>query len=84
MEEKVVEIDSPITVGQVTLIPVVESSLNNWHGGGWVSCFGSKQPVFIVVVSPSWKKAFRISGEEVPLDQFIQETPGIREVLEII
>jgi hypothetical protein len=84
MEEKVVEIGSPITVGQVTLIPVVESSLNNWHGGGWVSCFGIKQPVSIVVVSPSWKRAFRISGEEVPLDKFIEETPGMREALEAI
>ncbi len=84
MEKKEVEIGNPVTIGEVTLIPVVELSLNYWHGGGRFSCFGIKRPASIVVVSPSGKRAFRISGEEVPLDQFIQETPGIREVLETI
>jgi len=36
----------------------------------------------VVVVSPSANRAFRISGEEVSLDQFMQEVPGIREMLE--
>ncbi len=84
MEKKEVEIGNPMIIGGVTLIPVVEFSLNYWRGGGRFSCFGIKQPVSIVVVSSSGKRAFRASGEEVPLDQFIQETPGIREVLETI
>ena len=84
MEKKEVEIGNPMTIGGVTLIPVIELSLNYWHGGGRFSCFGIKQPVSVVVVSSSGKRAFRASGEEVPFDQFIQETPGIREVLETI
>ena len=84
MEKKEVEIGNPVTIGEATLIPVVELSLKYWRGGGGFSCFCTKQPASIVVVSPSGKRAFRISGEEVPLDQFIQETPGIREVLETI
>jgi len=84
MEKKEVEIGNPMTIGEVTLIPVVELSLNYWRGGGRFSCFGIKQPASIVVVISSGKRAFRASGEEVPLDQFIQETPGIREVLETI
>ncbi len=84
MEKKEVEIGNPMTIGEVTLIPVVELSLNYWRGEGRFSCFGIKQPASIVVVNSSGKRAFRASGEEVPLDQFIQETPGIREVLETI
>ena len=84
MEKEEVEIGNPITIGGVTLIPVVELSLTYWCGGGRFSCFGTKQPASIVVVNSSGKRAFRASGEEVPLDQFIQETPGIREVLETI
>ena len=84
MEKKEVEIGNPMTIGEVTLIPVVELSLNYWRGGGRFSCFGIKQPVSIVVVTSSGKRALRASGEEVPLDQFIQETLGIREVLETI
>ncbi|MFC1980485.1 hypothetical protein ACFLVS_06605 [Chloroflexota bacterium] len=84
MEQKEVEIGNPVTIGQVTLIPVVEFSLNYWRNGSRYSCSGIKQPVSIVVVSPAGKKAFRTNGGEVPLDQFIEETPGIREVLESI
>ena len=82
METKQIEIGNPVTVAQMTLIPVVEVSLNSWNTKNRCSCFGTKQPVSLVVVSPSGKRAFRITGEEVPLDQFIAETPGMREVLE--
>ncbi len=84
MKEKEVDIGNPVTIGQVTLIPVVEFSLNYWRGGSRFSCFGIKQPASIVVVSPAGKRAFKTNGEEVPLGQFIKETPGIREVLETI
>ena len=82
MEKKEVKIGNPVTVAGVTLIPVVKVSLNYWRGNGSVSFFGAKQPIGVVVVSQSAKRAFRITGEEVPLDQFIQEVPGIKEVLE--
>jgi len=82
MEKKEVEIGSPVTVAGVTLIPVIKVSLNYWRRNGSLSFFGVKQPIGVVVVSPSAKRAFRITGEEVPLDQFIQEVPGIKEVLE--
>jgi len=82
MEKKEVEIGNPVTVAGVTLIPVVKVSLNYWRGNGSVSFFSVKQPIGVVVVSPSAKRAFWITGEEVPLDQFIQEVPCIKEVLE--
>ena len=81
MEKKEVEIGSPVTVAGVTLIPVIKVSLNYWRRNGSLSFFGVKQPIGMVVVSPSGKRAFRITGEEVPLDQFIQEAPRIKEVL---
>ncbi|MBA7668113.1 hypothetical protein ES703_76217 [subsurface metagenome] len=82
MEKKEVEIGNPVTVAGVTLIPVIKVSLSYWRRNGSLSFFGAKQPIGVVVVSPSAKRAFRITGEEVPLDQFIQEVPGIKEVLE--
>jgi len=82
MEKKEVEIGNPVTIAGVTLIPVIKVSLNYWRRNGDISFFGVKQPIGVVVVSPSAKRAFRITGEEVPLDQFIQEVPGIKEVLE--
>lgn len=82
MKEKEIEIGSPVTVAGVTLIPVIKVSLNYWRGNGSLSFFGVKQPIGMVVVSPSGKRALRITGQEVPLDQFIQEVPGMKEVLE--
>ena len=84
MEKKEIEIGNPVAVAGVTLIPVAKVSLHRWHGNRGILSFGAKQPVGIVVVSPSARRAFRVTGEEVPLDQFIQEAPGINEILEAI
>lgn len=84
MEKKEVRIDTPVAIAGVTLIPVTEVSRNYWHGKSGISFFGVKQPIGVVVVSQSTKRAFRVSGEEVPLDQFIQEIPAIKEILEKI
>ncbi len=84
MEKKEVRIDTPVAIDGVTLIPVAEISRNYWHGNGGISFFGVKQLISVVVVSQSTKRAFRVSGEEVPLDQLIQEVPAIKEILEKI
>jgi hypothetical protein len=84
MEKEKVEIGDPITVGEITIIPVIELSIKCRFSKKYFSYFGKKQPTSIVVVSPSGKWALRVSGEEVPLDQFIQDTPGMKEVLETI
>ena len=84
MEKKEVEIGNPVTIAEVTLIPVIKSSLAYWRRKGSVSSFGTKQPVSIVVISSSGKKAFGINGEEVPLDQLKREVPDIKEVLDRI
>ena len=82
MGKNEVVIENPVTVAGITLVPITEVSLNQWRGKGGVSYFSIKQPIGVVVVSPSAKRAFRITGEEILLDQFITEVPGLKEVLE--
>ena len=82
MEKNEVVIENPMVVSGITLVPVTELSLNYWRGKHSLLCFGIKQPVGMVVVSPSAKRALRITGEEISLDQLITEAPGIKEVLE--
>ena len=79
---KVVTIDNPVAIAGLTLIPVVEVSLNYWQANGITSFFGVKQPVAVILVSPSSKRAFRITGEEVSIGQLVQEVPAIEEILE--
>jgi uncharacterized spore protein YtfJ len=82
MEKQEVGIDNPVEVAGVTLLPVVKVSLNYWHAKGGISFFGVKQAVAVVVVHPTAKRAFRVTGEEVTLDQLMQEFPSTKETLE--
>jgi len=82
MEKKEIAIDNPVTVAGLTIIPVAQVLLNYWQVKGSTSFFGLKQPVAVIVVSPLAKRAFRITGEEVSIDQLVQEAPSIKEILE--
>ena len=81
MEKNEVRIENTVTVAEVKLIPLTKVSLNYQYGKGHTAFFGIKQPVAIVAVSTSAQRAFRINGEEIPLDQLMQEVPSIREIL---
>ena len=82
MEKEKIEPGAPVTIAGVTLLPIVKTRLDYWQGKGGFSSIGIKQPVGIVVISPQSKQAFRISGEEVALDQLLEEVPEIKALLE--
>ena len=81
MEKEEIRIEAPVAVDEVTLVPIVRTSLNWWQHKGRLSCFGTRQPVSLVVVSRQARRAFRIDGEEITLDQLSKEVPGINEIL---
>ena len=78
MEKKEVIIENPVIVGGVTLIPVAQVSLSYEHSNSGISVTCVNQPIAVVVLSMSARKAFRITGEEVSIDQLIQEIPDIK------
>ena len=82
MEEKEVAIGNPVAVAGVTIIPVATVLRNQWHGKRGVSSWGSIQPVSIIVLTPTARRAFSITGEELSLEQLIQEVPEVKEVLD--
>jgi uncharacterized spore protein YtfJ len=84
MEKKEVNIGSPVTIAGVTLIPVSRVTINCWGGKRGLSFSGSRQPVSIIVITPETKRAFRITGEEIPFDQLAREIPDIKKSLEEI
>ncbi len=81
MEKKEISIGPPFTVAGITLVPITKTSLNWWQRKGSLSCFATRQPVSMVVISPQSRRAFRISGEEISLGQLAEEVPGLNEVL---
>ncbi|MFC2050452.1 hypothetical protein ACFLTN_04670 [Chloroflexota bacterium] len=82
MEKKRVTISSPVTIDGTTLILITKLSLKCQPSGSNIFFSGIKQPVGIVVASPSTKKAFEITGKEIPLNQLIQEVPSLASMLE--
>jgi uncharacterized spore protein YtfJ len=82
MEKEETIIDSPIAVGGVTLVPIAKISLDYESGNRAGFFFGMKWPVAIVVISVSGKRAFRITGAEVSVEELIREVPGVKEMLE--
>jgi len=81
MEKKEVTIINPVTVAGVTLIPVSKLTINGWHGKRGVAFSGSRQPDSIIIATPAAKRAFRITGEEIAIQQLIREIPEIRGIL---
>ncbi len=81
MQSSRVEIGNPLIAGGTTIVPVLKTSLSGWGDRRLMSFSAAKYVVAVVVISPSLKKAFRMTGEEVPLDQLAREIPGIEDVL---
>jgi hypothetical protein len=82
MEKKKITISSPVAIAGITLILVIKLSLNCQPGGSSIFFSGLKQPVNVVMASPSTKKAFDIKGEEIPIGPLLQEVPGLAGMLE--
>jgi hypothetical protein len=82
MEKKRTIIGSPIAIAGINLILVTKLSLRCQPNGSSIFFFGLKEPISFVVASPLTKKAFEITGKEIPLDRLIQETPGLADMLE--
>ena len=82
MEKEEIKVETPTTVAGVTLVPVVKTSLNYWEGKNRSAFFSSQQPLSVVVISKRERKAFRISGEEVPFEQLVKEIPDLETVIQ--
>ncbi|MFC1942838.1 hypothetical protein ACFLWU_06470 [Chloroflexota bacterium] len=77
MEKKEIKIGNRITVAGVTLIPVSKVTAKCWQGKRGFTFSGSKQPDSIVVITPTGKKAFNVTGEEIDLDELARQIPEI-------
>jgi uncharacterized spore protein YtfJ len=82
MEKEETIVDSPIAVGEVTLVPIAKISLDYASSDRAGFLFGMKWPVAIVAISVSGRRAFRMTGEEVSVQELVQELPGVKETLE--
>ena len=71
-----------ITVGEITLLPIIRTSVSCRNVGSGIVCSSSKNPIAIVVVSPKWKRAINLAGEDIPVNQYMEQVPGVKELLQ--
>ena len=82
MEKKEIKVINPVTVDGITIAPVVRIKISYGQSRRGVAFSGSAQPECILIMTPSGKRAFRMSGEEITCDQLSLENPGIAERIE--
>lgn len=82
MEKKIVTSGNPVTAAGITVVPISKITINVRRGKWGIAFSGSKQPDSVIITTPSARRAFRITGEEVTLDQLVQEFPDILKKLE--
>ena len=81
MEKERINVESPVNISGVTIIPITKSSLNYRSGKNNISIFGYKNPVGVVVLFDNLKKAFSINGEEVSIGELSAEIPDLQQIL---
>jgi len=82
LEKETVSIGQCITVGEITLLPVVRTFSYRRNVDRRLASFGSKNLIGIVALSPKWKRAMSVNGEDVPIGQYIEQVPELKELLQ--
>jgi hypothetical protein len=81
LETQKVSAGQRITVGGITLLPIINTSVHCWNIERGIVGYGSKTLDGIVVVSEKWTGAINIAGEEVPVERYTEKVPEVKELL---
>ena len=81
MEKEEVSAGEPITIGQVTLVPIIRTVSHCRRSGRGVVGFGTRDVLGVVVLSPEGAHAISVSGEEVPVERFTKQVPEVAGLL---
>ncbi len=81
MEEEKVSAGEPVTIGAVTLLPILRTVTSCRGIGGAIVGFAAREVLGVVVISPAPVRVIDISGEEVSLELFAEQVPEVAELL---
>ena len=82
MEIEEVKAGQPITVGELTLVPIERTSVSCVSVEGGAVFRGSKSLAGIVVASGRDRHAIDLTGEEVPIDRYLKQVPELARLLD--
>ena len=81
MEKEEISAGERITVGQVTLLPILRTVAHCRKGNRGIIGSGSRDVLGVVVLSPAGHRAISVSGESVPVERFTKQVPQVVELL---
>jgi hypothetical protein len=81
IEKTRVLVETPLKTRGVTMVTVSEIKGNYHFNDNSLGGYCTKQPVALALVTREGVKAFAIDGNEMEIDDFIQEFPETRPLL---
>ena len=82
MKIEEVKAGQPIRVGEMTLVPIERTFVSGVCIEGGAVVQGSKGLAGMVVVSGKSRYAIDLTGEEVPLDRYLEQVPELARFLD--
>ena len=83
MEKKQVDIESPVKVAGLTIIPVIRTAVYACQSRRGISLSALKAPLYVIIKDLEGTiKLFGIDGKEILPEQIISEHPEVKEALE--
>ena len=71
-----------IKIGGITLLPIIRTSVSYRSANQGIAYSSSKSVIGVVVISPKRKYAIDMDGEEVALEQYLEQVPEVKERLQ--
>ena len=84
MEIEEITAGQPIKVRDITLVPIIRTFVSCAGVEPGIVVHGSKSPTGIVVFSKEDKYAMNLTGKRMTIDQYLQQVPGLVDVLETL
>ena len=84
MELEEFSVGKRITVGEITLLPIIRTVVSCRKVNSSIVCFGSKTLFGLVAASPKWKRAMNATGQEVPISQYSEQFGEVKELLQSV
>lgn len=79
MAKKEVIISSPINIAGTSIVTIATIEMNSRYGRRSAAVNGSIRPESVIISTPTSRRAFRITGEEIDLKELVREFPAMAE-----
>jgi uncharacterized spore protein YtfJ len=81
MAQKKFVIESPVNAGDLTIIPVVELSINHYNSHFGIYFFAYKNPVAVVIIRGTEKKLLIVDATYRSVDKLLAKVPQLSTIL---